>query len=205
VQASDQCTILQLPLDEVFFKDRAYSREGEARPAPGAHLLGKIASQSGSQCIYGYLSAVFELVMWWRVKIAAISPRTRAAADAGLDLPTIDEPFAAVILCAAAREKVDKANTIQVSRVSDMRRSTDGRRTPPHSSGGRVASTNARRDLLDARATLVMDQNVEVEISISLSLEAQCGLQKHGDRSPQTARCGGATNIPTASLPAGRF
>jgi hypothetical protein len=67
--------------------------------------------------IYGYLSAVFELVMWWRAEDRAISRARWALRLQGLDLPTIDEPFAAVILCTAAREKVDKRTRSKWSRV----------------------------------------------------------------------------------------
>src|SRR5438876_12059872 len=57
--------------------------------------------------IYGYLTAVFELVMWWAAEDRAISRARWALRLCRLDLPN-DEPFAAVILCTADREKVDK-------------------------------------------------------------------------------------------------
>ena len=59
--------------------------------------------------IYNYLSAVFDFVMWWKAKDRAISRARWAARQLQhLDLPTTDEPFAAVILCTADRQKVDK-------------------------------------------------------------------------------------------------
>src|SRR6266481_400227 len=51
--------------------------------------------------IYGYLSAVFDLVAWWAAEDRAIS-RAR---------------FAAVILCTADRQKVDKRTRSKWSRV----------------------------------------------------------------------------------------
>ena len=58
--------------------------------------------------IYGYLSAVFDLVMWWRAEDRAISRARWALQLQGVDLPTADEPFAMVIFCTADRAKVDK-------------------------------------------------------------------------------------------------
>jgi hypothetical protein len=58
--------------------------------------------------IYGYLSAVFDLVMWWKAEDRAISRARWALQLRRLDLPTTDEPFAAIILATADREKVDK-------------------------------------------------------------------------------------------------
>jgi hypothetical protein len=48
--------------------------------------------------IYGYLSAVFDLVMWWTAEDRAISRARWALQLHGLDVPTTDEPFAAIIL-----------------------------------------------------------------------------------------------------------
>ncbi len=67
--------------------------------------------------IYGYLSAVFDLVMWWKAEDRAISRARWALQLQGVDLPTTDEPFAAVILCTADREKVDKRTRSKWSRV----------------------------------------------------------------------------------------
>jgi hypothetical protein len=57
--------------------------------------------------IYGYLSAVFDLVIWWTAEDRAVSRARWALRLRGLDLPN-DEPFAAIILCTTDREKVDK-------------------------------------------------------------------------------------------------
>jgi hypothetical protein len=55
--------------------------------------------------IYGYLSAVFDLVMWWAAEDRAISRARWALRLCRLDLPN-DEPFAAVILCTADRVRI---------------------------------------------------------------------------------------------------
>ena len=67
--------------------------------------------------IYGYLSAVFDLVMWWAAEGRAISRARWALQLQHLDLPTSDEPFAMVILCTADRDKVDKRTRSKWSRV----------------------------------------------------------------------------------------
>jgi hypothetical protein len=67
--------------------------------------------------IYGYLSAVFDLVIWWAAEDRAISRAGWALQIQGADLPTTDEPFAAVILCTADRQKVDKRTRSKWSRV----------------------------------------------------------------------------------------
>jgi hypothetical protein len=67
--------------------------------------------------IYGYLSAVFDLVIWWRAEDRAISRARWALQLQHLDLPTTDEPFAAIIFCTADREKVDRRTRSKWSRV----------------------------------------------------------------------------------------
>ena len=67
--------------------------------------------------IYGYLSAVFDLVMWWMAQDRAISRARWALRLHGLHLPTADEPFAAIILATADRQKVDKRTRSKWSRV----------------------------------------------------------------------------------------
>jgi hypothetical protein len=67
--------------------------------------------------IYGYLSAVFDLVMWWAAENRAIDRARKALQLRRLDLPTTDEPFAAVILCTSDRQKVDKRTRSKWSRV----------------------------------------------------------------------------------------
>jgi hypothetical protein len=67
--------------------------------------------------IYGYLSAVFDLVMWWKAEDRAISRARWALQLQRLDLPATDEPFAAIILATADRQKVDKRTRSKWSRV----------------------------------------------------------------------------------------
>jgi hypothetical protein len=67
--------------------------------------------------IYGYLSAVFDLVMWWKAEDRAISRARWALQLQRLDLSTTDEPFAAVILCTSDPAKVDKRTRSKWSRV----------------------------------------------------------------------------------------
>jgi hypothetical protein len=67
--------------------------------------------------IYGYLSAVFGLVMWWAAEGRAVSRARWALQIQGADLPTTDEPFAAIILATADRKKVDKRTRSKWSRV----------------------------------------------------------------------------------------
>jgi hypothetical protein len=63
--------------------------------------------------IYSYLTAVFDLVAWW-----AAEGRARWALQLQhLDLPTTDEPFAAIILATADRQKVDKRTRSKWPRV----------------------------------------------------------------------------------------
>ena len=67
--------------------------------------------------IYGYLTAVFDLVMWWAAENRAISRARWTLRLQGADLPTNDEPFAAVILCTSDPGKVDKRTQSKWSRV----------------------------------------------------------------------------------------
>jgi hypothetical protein len=82
--------------------------------------------------IYGYLSAVFDLVMWWAAEDRAIIRARWALQLHGLDLPTTDEPFAAIILCTSDPGKVDKRTRSKWSvcdGIQDERR-TAGRIRP---------------------------------------------------------------------------
>ena len=67
--------------------------------------------------IYGYLTAVFDLVMWWAAENRAISRARWTLRLQGADLPTNDEPFAAVIFCTSDPCKVDKRTLSKWSRV----------------------------------------------------------------------------------------
>jgi hypothetical protein len=55
--------------------------------------------------------------MWWTAEDRAISRARWALQLQHLDLPTTDEPFAAIILCTADRQRVDKRTRSKWSRV----------------------------------------------------------------------------------------
>ena len=67
--------------------------------------------------IYGYLTAVFDLVIWWTAEDRAIDRARWALRLCRLDLPITDEPFAAIIRCTADPAKVDKRTRSKWSRV----------------------------------------------------------------------------------------
>jgi hypothetical protein len=77
----------------------------------------KCQASRDRKAIYGYLSAVFDLVMLWAAENRAVSRASCALQLQRLDLPTTDEPFAMVILCTADRQKVDKRTRSKWSRV----------------------------------------------------------------------------------------
>jgi hypothetical protein len=68
----------------------------------------KCQASRDRNAIYGYLSAVFDLVMWWKAEGRAMSRARWALQLQRLDLPTTDEPLAALIMCTADRDKVGK-------------------------------------------------------------------------------------------------
>jgi hypothetical protein len=74
-------------------------------------------SSRARNAIYGYLGAVFDLVMWWKAEDRAISRARWALQLQGVGLPTIDEPFAAIIFCTSDPGKVDKRTRSKWSRV----------------------------------------------------------------------------------------
>ena len=67
--------------------------------------------------IYGYLSAVFDLVMWWAAEDRAVSRARWALRPSQTDLTSADEPFAAIILCTSDAAKVDRRTRSKWSRV----------------------------------------------------------------------------------------
>jgi hypothetical protein len=66
--------------------------------------------------IYRYLSAVFDLLMWWKAEGRAVT-RARWALRLNRKDLTNDEPFAAVILATADHKKVDRRTRSKWSRV----------------------------------------------------------------------------------------
>jgi hypothetical protein len=67
--------------------------------------------------IYGYLSAVFDLVMWWAAENCALARARKALRLHNIWPSDHDEPFAAIILCTSDRSKVDKRTRSKWSRV----------------------------------------------------------------------------------------
>jgi hypothetical protein len=67
--------------------------------------------------IYEYLSAVFELVTWWDREGKAGKRANRALHLRGYSSVREAEPFAAVILCTADRDRVDERTRSKWSRV----------------------------------------------------------------------------------------
>jgi hypothetical protein len=67
--------------------------------------------------VYGYLSAVFDLVAWWTVDGRALDRARRALRLHNIDLSDHDEPFAGVIRCTSDAGKVDKRTRSKWSRV----------------------------------------------------------------------------------------
>jgi hypothetical protein len=95
-----------------------YSKEALRQDLTRVRLAwDKCQASRDRNAIYGYLSAVFDLVMWWAAEDRAVSRARWALQLHGLDLPTTDEPFAMVIFCTADRGKVDKRTRSKWSRV----------------------------------------------------------------------------------------
>ena len=67
--------------------------------------------------IYQYLTAVFELVVWWAKEGKAVKHAHRALHLRGHNSVREPEPFAAVIYCTADRGKVDDRTRSKWSRV----------------------------------------------------------------------------------------
>ena len=68
--------------------------------------------------VYGYLTAVFELISWWQHEGKAAEYARRALRLRGQGtLIKAPEPFATVIFCTADREKVDYRMRSKWSRV----------------------------------------------------------------------------------------
>src|ERR1700730_10725061 len=67
--------------------------------------------------IYQYLSAAFELVSWWAKEGEAVTFAYRALHLRGHNSVRKPEPFAAMILCTAERDKVDERTRSKWSRV----------------------------------------------------------------------------------------
>src|SRR5258708_22385841 len=67
--------------------------------------------------IYGFLTAVFNLVAWWTADGRALDRARWALRLRNIDPSDRDEPFAAIIRCTADPAKVDKRTRSKWSRV----------------------------------------------------------------------------------------
>ena len=67
--------------------------------------------------VYGYLTAVFELVSWWAQEGSAVNRAHRALHLRGHHSVREREPFAAVVYCTADPAKVDDRTRSKWSRV----------------------------------------------------------------------------------------
>jgi hypothetical protein len=96
----------------------AYSREAARQDLLRVRIAWEECQASRERnAIYGYLTAVFDLVAWWTAEGRAISRARWALRLQGRDSPITDEPFAAIILATADREKVDRRTRSKWSRV----------------------------------------------------------------------------------------
>ena len=73
-------------------------------------------SSRDRNAIYGYLTAVFNLVAWWAAEGRAVSRARWALQLRRVDLPN-DEPFAVIIFCTSDPAKVDRRTRSKWSRV----------------------------------------------------------------------------------------
>ena len=78
---------------------------------------GTVQASHDRSAIYQYLTAVFELVMWWNHESKAVNRAHRALHLRGYSSVREPEPFAAVILCTADRDKVDDRTRSKWSRA----------------------------------------------------------------------------------------
>jgi hypothetical protein len=67
--------------------------------------------------IYGYLTAVFELVTWWDQEGKAVKRAYRALRLRGYSSVREPEPFASIIRCTSDPDKVDERTRSKWSRV----------------------------------------------------------------------------------------
>jgi hypothetical protein len=67
--------------------------------------------------VYGYLTAVFDLVSWWTAENRALEQARQALRLRNIQPSDHDEPFAAIIRCTANPAKVDKRTRSKWSRM----------------------------------------------------------------------------------------
>src|SRR6266567_2225951 len=81
------------------------------------HAREDCQSSRDRNAIYGYLSAVFDLVMWWKAEDRAISRARWALRLQNISPSDHDESFTAIIRCTSDPTKVDKRTRSKWSRV----------------------------------------------------------------------------------------
>ena len=67
--------------------------------------------------IYGYLTAVYDLVTWWAAEERHVERARRALWSRRLEVSEREDPFAAIIRCTADPDRVDKRTRSKWSRV----------------------------------------------------------------------------------------
>ena len=67
--------------------------------------------------IYGYLTAVYDLVIWWAAEQRDVERARRALCSRRLDVREREDPFAAIIRCTADPARVDERTRSKWSRV----------------------------------------------------------------------------------------
>ena len=76
-----------------------------------------VQASHARDAVYGYLTAVFQIVSWWDLEGKAVKRAHRALHLRGHNSVREPEPFAAVIYCTADRDKVDDRTQSKWSRV----------------------------------------------------------------------------------------
>ena len=76
-----------------------------------------VRASRNRDAIYGYLTAVFDLVSWWDQEGKAVNRASRVLHQRGHKWEREPEPFAAVILCTADHDKVDDRTRSKWSRA----------------------------------------------------------------------------------------
>src|SRR5271166_479353 len=116
--------------------------------------------------IYQYLTAVFELVVWWAKEGKAVKHAHRALHLRGHNSVREPEPFAAVIYCTSDPEKVDDRTRSKWSRV--LRYAAEYKDLESRCgtlSNARAASTNARRDLPGVLGEVAIQRLLKIRVS----------------------------------------
>jgi hypothetical protein len=77
----------------------------------------KVQGDRNRDAIYGYLTAVYELIEWWTAEMLAIDRAKRALRVNGLVVTEEPEPFGAVIAASVSPKKLDRRQLSKYSRA----------------------------------------------------------------------------------------